>query len=61
MPTALADESLIPALHWLTAKDWAYSHGCIVYDCNYVLLLDNLDRWFSGRELRNLVDLKRGY
>lgn len=25
------------------------------------LLLDNLDRWFSGRELRNLVDLKRGY
>ena len=39
---ALADESLIPALPWLTAKDWTYSHGCIVYDCNYVLLLDNL-------------------
>ena len=25
------------------------------------LLLDNLERWFSGRELRNQVDLKRGY
>lgn len=39
---ALVDESLIPPLPWLTAKDWAYSHGCIVYECNYVLLLDNL-------------------
>jgi phosphoglycerate dehydrogenase-like enzyme len=25
------------------------------------LLLDNLDRWFSGRPLRNRVDLSRGY
>jgi phosphoglycerate dehydrogenase-like enzyme len=25
------------------------------------LLLDNLDRWFSGRDLRNRVDLARGY
>jgi D-2-hydroxyacid dehydrogenase (NADP+) len=25
------------------------------------LLLDNLDRWFSGRELRNRVHLGRGY
>lgn len=25
------------------------------------LLLENLERWFSGRELINLVDLKRGY
>jgi len=25
------------------------------------LLLENLDRWFSGRELRNRVDLSRGY
>lgn len=25
------------------------------------LLLDNLERWFSGQELRNRVDLKRGY
>jgi len=26
-----------------------------------VLLLENLERWFSGRELLNLVDLTRGY
>jgi phosphoglycerate dehydrogenase-like enzyme len=25
------------------------------------LLFDNLDRWFTGRELRNCVDLRRGY
>jgi phosphoglycerate dehydrogenase-like enzyme len=25
------------------------------------LLLDNLERWFAGRELRNRVDLVRGY
>jgi len=25
------------------------------------LLFDNLDRWFSGRHLRNRVDLNRGY
>ena len=25
------------------------------------LLFDNLERWFSGRELRNRVDLARGY
>jgi phosphoglycerate dehydrogenase-like enzyme len=25
------------------------------------LLLDNLERWFAGRELRNRVDLARGY
>lgn len=25
------------------------------------LLLDNLQRWFAGRELRNRVDLERGY
>jgi len=39
---ALADENLIPELPWLTSRDWAYSHGCIVYECNYALLLDNL-------------------
>lgn len=39
---ALADETLIPELPWLTSKDWAYTHGCLVYECNYVLLLDNL-------------------
>jgi phosphoglycerate dehydrogenase-like enzyme len=25
------------------------------------LLMDNMERWFSGRPLRNQVDLKRGY
>jgi phosphoglycerate dehydrogenase-like enzyme len=25
------------------------------------LLLDNLERWFAGRELRNVVDWERGY
>ena len=25
------------------------------------LLLENLDRWFDGRELLNRVDLARGY
>jgi D-2-hydroxyacid dehydrogenase (NADP+) len=25
------------------------------------LLIENLDRWFSGRELINIVDFKRGY
>jgi phosphoglycerate dehydrogenase-like enzyme len=25
------------------------------------LFLDNLDRWFSGRELKNIVDFTRGY
>jgi len=39
---AAAHPDLIPELPWLTASDWAYSHGCIVYECNYVLLLDNL-------------------
>jgi vanillate O-demethylase monooxygenase subunit len=39
---ALANPDLIPELPWLDSAEWAYSHGCIVYDCNYVLLLDNL-------------------
>jgi phenylpropionate dioxygenase-like ring-hydroxylating dioxygenase large terminal subunit len=39
---ALANPDLIPELPWLDSKEWAYSHGCIVYDCNYALLLDNL-------------------
>jgi phosphoglycerate dehydrogenase-like enzyme len=25
------------------------------------LFLENLDRWFSGRDLKNIVDLTRGY
>lgn len=32
-----------------------------LWDRQAELLLDNLDRWFSGRELRNRVDLARGY
>jgi len=32
-----------------------------LWDRETELLLDNLDRWFAGRELRNLVDLQRGY
>jgi len=39
---AAADPDLIPALPWMTAPDWDYSNGTIVYGCNYVLLLDNL-------------------
>ena len=39
---AAADSDLIPALPWMTATDWDYSNGTIVYGCNYVLLLDNL-------------------
>lgn len=37
-----ADPELIPALPWLSRPDWAYSHGQLVYECSYVLLLDNL-------------------
>ena len=32
-----------------------------LWDRQTDLLLENLDRWFAGRELVNLVDLKRGY
>lgn len=32
-----------------------------LWDRQAELLCDNLDRWFSGRELRNRVDLARGY
>ena len=32
-----------------------------LWDRQTELLLDNLDRWFASREMRNLVDLKRGY
>jgi phosphoglycerate dehydrogenase-like enzyme len=32
-----------------------------LWDRQTGLLLDNLERWFSGRELRNRVDLQRGY
>jgi phosphoglycerate dehydrogenase-like enzyme len=32
-----------------------------LWDRQTALLLDNLDRWFTGRELLNVVDLERGY
>jgi phosphoglycerate dehydrogenase-like enzyme len=32
-----------------------------LWDGQTELLLDNLERWFSGRLLRNVVDLARGY
>ena len=32
-----------------------------LWDRQTELLLENLERWFSGRELRNVVDLARGY
>ena len=39
---ALADPALIPELTWLDSPRWTAAHGTITYDCNYVLLLDNL-------------------
>ena len=32
-----------------------------LWDRQTELMLENLERWFSGRELRNQVDLERGY
>lgn len=32
-----------------------------LWDRQAELLFDNLERWFSGRELRNRVDMARGY
>lgn len=32
-----------------------------LWDRQTELLLENLERWFGGKELRNRVDLKRGY
>lgn len=39
---AAADPATIPSLPWMDSPDWAFSNGTIVYDCDYVLLLDNL-------------------
>ena len=39
---AKADPALIPELSWLGSPEWVDAHGLIVYDCNYLLLLDNL-------------------
>lgn len=39
---AAADPAAIPALTWLDDPEWDFSHGTVVYDCNHVLLCDNL-------------------
>ncbi|HUT51734.1 MAG TPA: aromatic ring-hydroxylating dioxygenase subunit alpha [Alphaproteobacteria bacterium] len=39
---AAADPGLIPNGYWLDDEAWDFSHGTIRYDCNYVLLIDNL-------------------
>lgn len=37
-----ADDALIPDLHWLDHPDWTSVRGTTRYDCNWVLLVDNL-------------------
>ena len=37
-----ADEKPIPDVHWLDAPDWKSVTGTTRYDCNWVLLVDNL-------------------
>ncbi|MGB0630002.1 MAG: Rieske 2Fe-2S domain-containing protein [Alphaproteobacteria bacterium] len=37
-----ADEALIPDVHWLDAPGWKPVTGTTRYDCNWVLLVDNL-------------------
>lgn len=39
---ARADESLLPDVHWLDAPGWKSVTGTTRYDCNWVLLVDNL-------------------
>jgi vanillate O-demethylase monooxygenase subunit len=39
---AAADPAAIPALTWLDDPEWDFSHGTVVYDCNHVLMCDNL-------------------
>ena len=39
---AAANPDLIPEWLWLDHPKWAFSHGIIQYDCNYILLVDNL-------------------
>jgi len=38
----LANESLIPVLHWYNNPDWAYGGGMYHINCNYLLMIDNL-------------------
>jgi len=37
-----ADEALIPDVHWLDSPGWKPVTGTTRYDCNWVLLVDNL-------------------
>lgn len=37
-----ADESLLPDVHWLDAPGWTSVTGTTRYECNWVLLVDNL-------------------
>lgn len=39
---ALADESLISDTQWLDHPDWRSKDGYLHYDCNYLLITDNL-------------------
>jgi phosphoglycerate dehydrogenase-like enzyme len=63
----VAEREPLPADHPLWALDNVFitphisSVSEYLWDRQTELLLDNLDRWFSGRELRNRVDLSRGY
>ena len=37
-----ADEALIPEVHWLDAPGWKPVTGTTRYECNWILLVDNL-------------------
>lgn len=41
-PAELADEALIPDLHWLDSPDWAVASGYHRFECDYRLINDNL-------------------
>lgn len=37
-----ADEGLVPDVHWISDKDWHSVTGTVRYECNWLLLVDNL-------------------
>jgi phosphoglycerate dehydrogenase-like enzyme len=63
----VADQEPLPPEHPLWELDNVFitphvsSVSEYLWDRQTELLLDNLERWFAGRELRNRVDLARGY
>ncbi len=63
----VADQEPLPPEHPLWKLDNVFitphvsSVSEYLWDRQTELLLDNLERWFTGRELRNRVDLARGY